>query len=955
MGATGQLLFDEVPPHQPLDAAQATSLCADIEAELSPQAQRVFAAHAAFFGWLVEGSPFLARLLRRHGEVLDALCEQSVADYVVECLAALEADMGTCDNRDAAMSKMRQARNRLALAIALADLADHWDVEAVTQALTRLADTSVACGLDFLLREAVRDEKLSEFSAAGLVVLALGKHGGQELNYSSDIDFVVYYTPDALPLADGLDERKFHITLVRDLTAMLQNMTADGFVFRVDLRLRPDPGATPVTISVNAALGYYESMGQNWERAVYIKARPIAGDLQAGQKFVDDLQPYIWRRYFDFAAVEDVHSMKRQIHAVRGHAEIAAMGHNLKLGRGGIREIEFFVQTQQLIAGGRDETLRGRRTVDMLAMLAQRGWIDETTAQRLTASYYYLRRMEHRLQMRLDEQTQTLPADEESFTKFARFAGYLTGDDFARELTAHLQLVTQDYALLFEQAESLSGDGGNLVFTGGEDDPETLETLATMGFQRPSLISATIRGWHAGRMGATRSARAREILTRLQPLIVTRLARSGDADEAFIQFDKFLTALPAGVQLFSLFQSNPHVLNLLIDIVSVAPRLAALLAGNAGLLEALVQPVSGALPMPELPYDDFEASMNIVRRHVHEEQFRIGTRILADPSMAMAHAAYTPLAEAAIDGLLQAARQDIERAHGALPEAQFCVLGMGKLGSGELALQSDLDLILICDAPDFSKLSDGEKPLDAEKWLARLARRLLSGLSAPTAEGGLYEVDTRLRPSGNAGPLVTKLSAFIDYQQSRAWTWEHMALTRARVIGGDAALGAKIEHHIATVLQQPRDLKKLVQDVQEMRARLRQHQPQAGPFDIRRGDGGLVDIEFIAQTLQLAHMNAHSDLIGPRSLPDSVAALAGYEILGSDDYAALSAAAQCFLSLRQIASLCLEDSVDAPSPAIAALVVEGLNEPDIRRLHDRIDNHRADVCDIFERVIRSLA
>ena len=413
--------------------------------------------------------------------------------------------MEQVQDRDRAIATLRHARNRAALAIALADLADLWDVETVTDYLTRLADLAVRCGLDYLLREAADDGRLKEFSRDGLVVLALGKHGGQELNYSSDIDFVIYYTANALPLVDGQDARKFYIKLVQDLTALLQNVTADGFVFRVDLRLRPDPGATPVTITVDAALSYYESMGQNWERAVYIKARPIAGDMAAGAKFLADLQPYIWRRYFDFAAIEDVHSMKRQMHAVRGHAEIAAEGHNLKLGRGGIREIEFFVQTQQLIAGGRDPDLRGHRTVEMLHMLAQKQWIDTATAEKLTASYYYLRRMEHRLQMRLDEQTQTLPKDDAGFAGFARFAGYERAQDFAAELTSHLSGVTGEYARLFEQAESLSGDAGNLVFTGGEDDPETLETLSNMGFKRPADISAIIRGWHAGRMAATRS------------------------------------------------------------------------------------------------------------------------------------------------------------------------------------------------------------------------------------------------------------------------------------------------------------------------------------------------------------------------------------------------------------------------------------------------------------------
>ncbi|MBT7643009.1 MAG: bifunctional [glutamine synthetase] adenylyltransferase/[glutamine synthetase]-adenylyl-L-tyrosine phosphorylase [Rhodobiaceae bacterium] len=959
MGSASSLLFAKLaatPERQPLDADHARALLGDIQTAASPDVQALLETHVDFFLWVVEGSGFLTRLMRRYPDVLQDLSRQSVDAYHAKLIHNMQATLAECPDRDIAMAELRHTRNKSALSIALADLADHWDVEQVTQALTHLADASVSAALDFLLHEAVRAQHLASFSRDGLVVLALGKHGGQELNYSSDIDFVVYYTPDALPLAADVDIRKFHISLVQELAAMLQNVTQDGFVFRVDLRLRPDPGATPVTVSVSAALGYYESMGQNWERAVYIKARPMAGDLAAGQRFIDDLQPYIWRRYFDFAAIEDVHSMKRQIHAVRGHAEIAAMGHNLKLGRGGIREIEFFVQTQQLIAGGRDPDLRGHRTVDMLAMLARKNWISDETATTLTACYYYLRRLEHRLQMRQDEQTQTLPMAPEPFASFARFAGFQTAPDFATDFTAQLAKVTQEYALLFEQSESLSGGEGNLVFTGNEDDPGTLETLADMGFTRGKEISALIRGWHAGRTGATRSQRAREILTRLQPTVLQRLAQGGDADGGFIRFHNFLESLPSGVQVFSLFQSNPHVLHLLIDIVTVAPRLSAFLGANSGLLDVLVQPVDVAPLSLALDTDNFETAMNQLRRHVHEEQFRIGTRVLADPVMAVRFGeAYSQLAQTSIEAMLAAAKADIERQYGKLTSGEMIVLGLGKLGSQEMTLQSDLDIILICDAADFSALSEGEKPISAEQWFARLARRFLSGLSAPTAEGGLFEVDTRLRPSGNAGPLVTKLSSFTQYQSQQAWTWEHMALTRARVMAGDAGLAERATQAIETLLGAPREPQKLVQDVVEMRARLRQHQPQAGPFDIRRGDGGLVDIEFIAQALQLRHAPDHASLIGTRELTRLLDDLAELHILGQSDYETLKSAAQTYLALRQIGSLCLEDNETHPVPATAGVLLEALNEPDMRRLEARLLDHRQAVGKIFETVLASLS
>lgn len=947
--------FDRLPDHRPIDVAQAAKLLIDIRNLVDPELQDHMATADGFFGWLVEGSPFLRRLLKVYPDVMADIKGLSLDDYIARQLSAAESEMALFDDRDAAMSCLRHCRNRCALAIALGDLADYWDVEKVTDALTRLADMAVRASLDFLLREAVAAGRLEHFSRDGIVVLALGKHGGQELNYSSDIDFIVYYTSGSLTINDKLDEGKFYITLVRDLTAMLQTPTAEGYVFRVDLRLRPDPGSTPVAISVAAALSYYESMGQNWERAVYIKARPIAGDLAAGKKFISDLQPYIWRRYFDFAAIEDVHSMKRQIHAVRGHSEIAAAGHNLKLGRGGIREIEFFVQTQQLIAGGRDEDLRGHRTVDMLAMLAAKQWISQDTAARLTQAYYYLRRMEHRLQMKLDEQTQTLPRAGETFDAFARFAGYQTGEDFSAALKAVLGEVTQEYALLFEQAESLSGSAGNLVFTGNEDDPDTIETLSKMGFARPKDVSSLVRGWHAGRMGATRSARAREILTRLQPIILEKLAMGSDADGGFMRFHNFLENLPAGVQVFSLFQSNPHVLSLLIDIVTVAPRLAAFLSRNTGLLDTLVQDSGTPSPPPHINITLFESAMDSLRRYVHEEQFRIGTRSLADPIMATHYGeAYTPLAETAIDIMLQAARADIERQYGAMPGAEVIVLGLGKLGSGEMTLQSDLDLIFICDAPDFSAPSDGDKPIDAERWLARLARRFISGLSAPTAEGGLFEVDTRLRPSGNAGALVTKLAAFERYQLHDAWTWEHMALTRARVLAGDTELAQKVVKIVSNVLTQKRDRSALVKDVSDMRVRLRAHQPQRGPFDIRRGDGGLVDVEFIVQSLQLAHNRKYQQLVGARDILSLLHDLRDCRLLDEKSYRQLKEAVQAYSALRQIASLCLEDDEREPAQATQSVLLEALNEADIGRLHDSLAKHRSNISMIFDTVMTQL-
>ena len=956
-------LFGRLPDVAPLEEAAARALMDDClsaaQAENCDQAVALLSEHWSFFAWLVEGSPFLCRLLKNYPDVLDALASQTPDTYFDRQIADAIAAMETATGRDAAMAILRRARNRLALTIALADCANFWDVEAVTSALSRFADKAVSLALDFLLREAVTAGRLPDFGRDGLVVLALGKHGGQELNYSSDIDFVVYYTPDALPLADGQDERKFYISLVRDLAAMLQNPTADGYVFRVDLRLRPDPGATQVCISVPAALAYYESMGQNWERAVYIKARPIAGDMAAGAAFLDELTPYIWRRYYDFAAIEDVHSMKRQIHAVRGHGALATRGHNLKLGRGGIREIEFFVQTQQLIAGGRNQDLRGHRTVDMLQALASAQWVSQETAQGMTEAYYFLRRLEHRLQMRLDEQTQTLPVEEDSLTGFARFAGYDGLADFEQALHKTLAYVTGEYALLFESSESLADSTGNLVFTGGEDDPETLETLSQMGFARPELISTQIRAWHSGRLRATRSSRAREGLTRLQPLLLRALARAADPDESFVRFDNFLQALPAGVQLFAMFQSNPQLLDLLVDVVSLAPRLSSWLGRNPQFVDMVMSGQdadAGALADLVSAETGFDAVMDKARAFVHEQHFRLGVQLLADPACApLAGARFTALAEQCLNALHPAALADIERQYGRIDEAQMLVLGLGKLGSGEMALQSDLDIIIMCDCADFAAQSTGAKSIAADVWFARAARRLISGLTAPTAEGLLYEVDMRLRPSGNAGPMVTKLPSFVAYQKADAWTWEHMALTRARCLAGPSELADKVKAQIAEILTRPRDLRQLCADVTDMRAKIIDHQKPAGPFDIRRGAGGLVDIEFVCQTLQLAHGAHHAELAAPMPLPDLLTLLRDSRVLDVAAHAPLAAAADTYGRLRQIASLAIEDHEAELGAAREHLLLKTLNEPDMARLRDRLTQHRQEVEGVFQRVLTDLA
>ncbi|MEJ2118005.1 MAG: bifunctional [glutamine synthetase] adenylyltransferase/[glutamine synthetase]-adenylyl-L-tyrosine phosphorylase, partial [Alphaproteobacteria bacterium] len=653
---------------------------------------------------------------------------------------------------------------------------------------------------------------------SGYIILAMGKHGARELNYSSDTDLTVFYDAHKAPLGEGVEPGPFFVRITRDLVKLMSERTSDGYGFRTDLRLRPDPGATQVALSVDAALHYYETFGQNWERAAFIKARPVAGDQQAGEMFLHDLAPYVWRKHLDYASIADIHAMKRQINAHKGHAEIAIEGHNLKLGRGGIREIEFFVQTQQLIAGGRQPDLRVRGTLTALEKLAERGWITGETATEMGEAYHFLRGLEHRLQMINDEQTHSLPDAGDAFERVAHLSGYENGAGLAAAVRQRLDTLQAHYAALFEDVPTLSREKshGTLVFVGDIDDPATVKTLAEMGVSSPASVISTVRGWHFGRYPAMRSARAREALTEFTPQLLEALVRTAQPDSALSSFDRFLAALPAGVQLFALLRSNPHLLGLLADILGTAPRLARIVSRRARLMDAVLDPgflghtpsreeLAGIVDAALAESRSYEDCLDRARTVGKEQAFLIGVRVLSGTVDAgRAGHAYSAIAAQLIAGLHAQVETQMQEQHGSLPGGQMVVIGMGKLGSAEMTANSDLDLITVYDYDDGALQSDGARPLAPAQYFARQTQRLIAALTAPTAEGKLYEVDMRLRPSGKAGPVATRFTSFASYQAREAWTWEHMALTRARVVAGPPALRDAVTATISDVLRQPR-------------------------------------------------------------------------------------------------------------------------------------------------------
>ena len=919
---------------------------------------------------IFSGSPFLTGLIERDPARLEKISTTAPEARLEELKAELTSRLVAAATRADAMRALRAFKIEVALLTALADLAGVWPVLVVTGALTECADAALRGAVDFLFREAVtRGQWLPEADGSGrpsgYIVLAMGKYGAGELNYSSDIDLIVFYERDRIRTAPGVEPQAFFVRLTRDLVQLMAERTGDGYVFRTDLRLRPDPGATQIALSTTAALIYYESFGQNWERAALIKARACAGDLDAGDELLDELSPFIWRKYLDYAAIADVHAMKRQIYAYRGFGHIAVAGHNIKLGRGGIREIEFFVQTQQLIAGGRQPELRARQTLEAMEKLAERGWIKPRVAHELSEAYLYLRRIEHRLQMVADEQTHEIPDDAARLESFALFCGYRDTAGFSRELTARLETVQKHYAALFEHAPQLSSGGVNMVFAGQRDDPDTVTALKEMGYQRPAEVLAIIRGWHHGRYPSVRSPRARERLTEVQPLLVAALADTADPDRALASFDRFIAELPAGVQLFSLLRANPGLLRLLADIMGTAPRLARILSRRRRLLDAVLDPRTlGMLPTAAELDRLIDAEMGVGEndmQHVldrarvigSEQQFLIGIRVLSGAIKAnQAGGAYALLAERLIDALRRAVERELVRTHGKVPGGGAAVLAMGKLGGREMTATSDIDVILIYDYDDAATQSDGVRALAPTQYYARLTQRLISALASATAEGSLYEVDMRLRPSGQQGPVATQLKTFVDYQTSSAWTWEHMALTRARVISGPQPLRARVEAAVRASLVWPRDRAKIAADVRDMRARIAKEKGTEDIWDLKQVRGGLVDVEFIAQYLQLVHAQAHPEVLDQNTV-EAYRKLRDAGVLAPAHADVLIPATRLLHDLTQILRLCIEGQFDpatAPS-GLKELLARAGDAPSFPELEVRLRESLADTSRLFDEII----
>ncbi|NPD15855.1 glutamine-synthetase adenylyltransferase [Xinfangfangia sp. D13-10-4-6] len=786
-------------------------------------------------------SPYLRGLMEREADWIRAALS-GAPELALASLLSEPREAGL----DTLGAALRQAKRRAALLAGLCDLGGVWSLEEVTGALTALADTAVDLSVKWLVAEEIRRGKLpgaephDAETAGGMTVLAMGKMGAGELNYSSDIDLICLFDQERYG-EDWAEARASFIRVTKKMTSILSDVTSEGYVFRTDLRLRPDASVMPVCLSMAAAYNYYEAEGRTWERAAYIKARPCGGDLEAGARFLKSLTPFVWRKHLDYAAIQDAHDMRLRIREHRGlNGPLAVENHNMKLGLGGIREIEFFTQTRQLIAGGRDPDLRDPTTVGGLAALSAKGWIPGDVAAELTALYRSHREVEHRLQMVGDQQTQTMPPTPEGVARIAAFMGE-SDANFRAGLLARLTRTDELTEGFFAPDE------------GVEAGPELSDHARNI-----------VAAW--ANYPCLRSDRAQQIFRRLRPQFLKSIAGAANPDEALVALDGFLAGLPAGVQLFSLFEANPSLVDLIIDIAGTAPGLALYLSRNASVLDAVIggsffeawpgaRGLGSDLSRRLGELHDYERRLDEARRWMKEWHFRIGVhhlRGLIDSFEAGKQ--YADLAEAVVVALWPVVTDEFAGKHGPLPGNGAALLGMGSLGAGRLNAGSDLDLILIYDAGE-AEQSEGRRPLPVRTYYARLTQAMVTALSAQTAGGRLYEVDVRLRPSGRQGPVATSLKGWRDYQMNEAWTWEHLALTRARVLAGAPDLGAQIEAARREVIALKGQGAAVREDIAAMRQRLQDAKPAKSPWETKNGPGRLMDIELVAEMAALITAN----------------------------------------------------------------------------------------------------
>jgi [glutamine synthetase] adenylyltransferase / [glutamine synthetase]-adenylyl-L-tyrosine phosphorylase len=867
-------------------------------------------------------SPYLRRLMARFPDVTARLADGKYGAIVPDIDPALSVGRA-----------LRRAKSELALTIAIADLAGVLSLEEVMSHLSSFADRALGLAL-----EAAFEAIVPGCVPAGIAVIALGKHGNFELNYSSDIDPILIFDPQSLPVRRGDEPIETAVRIARKMVAILQDPDEAGYVFRVDLRLRPNPEISPIILPVTAAISHYESSALPWERAAFIRARACGGDQSLGDAFLAAIQPFIWRRALDFGAIQDIRALTHRIRDHHAKGQMFGPGYDLKRGRGGIRECEFFAQIHQLIHGGRAPALRTSSTLGALQALADAGRIDPEQAQILCEAYRLYRVVEHRLQMVDDQQTHSLPASADALDNVARLHGLEHGDALMALLAGPVERVGQIYDGLDKGSQS-------------HVPPTTsdmLSWLSDAGFPNPESAANTITKWRSGSLRAIRSAPALEALDSILPDLIKALGGAADPMHAINRLATLIERLPTALNLFRLLDAQPALLRLLTNILVHAPALADQLATRPELLDHLIDasafdpPGSVADLLSALSIsDNLEAQLDHVRRRVGDHRFALGVQIIEGTSDPLDVAAgYARVAEAAIRVVATSTIAAFEAAHGKVPGCELVILALGRMGGAELTHASDLDLVYLFTGA-FDGESQGPKPLGAVLYFNRLAQRVTAGLSVPTAAGPLYEIDTRLRPSGAKGPLSVSLEGFRRYQLDEAWTWEHMALTRARVIFGSAEAVAQTETIVSEVLNSPYDARRLIADASKMRADMRTHKPPRATFDVKLIEGGLVDLEFAVHVLQLQH----SQGLQPQLC------LAIQSLVSAKLLPASSIEAHAFMTRLLVALRLVTPTLETPDLATRALIARACGVKNWSKLLEALAGTRQDVTAILRSVL----
>lgn len=877
--------------------------------------------HAPYLGMAMQVLPDLTNLLAE-----DNL--EAALDYV------RNAGEGAANVRQ----KLRWEKRALALTLAIGDLAGQLSL---TDVITRLSDFA-----DRALDEALADIYATRYPDApleGFSVIGLGKHGSRELNYSSDIDPIFLYDPDKIPVRGREEPSDAARRIGQQLVEALNSRDADGYVFRVDMRLRPSPEVSPVALPVEAAISYYESSALAWEQAAYIRSRAAAGDAELGRYFLESINPFIWRRSLDYGAIKNIGSVTAQIRDHYSAGQKFGPGFDLKRGRGGIRETEFYAQMHQLIFGGRQPDLRAPATRDALAALVKAGRIDGDKARVLSESYELYRVIEHRLQMVNDQQTHSLPDTVEDLDRVGRLHGLESGQQLLDLLAPHVDAVGAIYDDLIEPEDDrrLPQDEAKLAAVIGEKNL----------IEGDSFLQA-IKRWRSGKVTALRSSAAHESFEAILPDLVDAIATAPNSTKALARLDSLIEKLPTAINFFRILEARPALLDLLGKILSHAPVLADALAQRAELFDGLIDATALDLPpsVEELveqfarmePGDDYQMLLDRVRARVGDKRFALGVQLIEGHHDALEiSAGYARVAGAAIQVLTDATISEFEDIHGKVPGGALLILALGRLGGEALTHASDLDLIFLFSG-DHGAESDGQRSLGATQYYNRLAARLVTALSVPTAAGPLYEVDTRLRPSGTQGPLAVTLESFYKYQRENAWTWEHMALTRARPVYGNKAARTELQQEICHILRKDREPEQLRKAVRKMRLDIVEHKPPKGPLDTKMMEGGLVDWEFIVHFLQLRTGEALHPQLGK-----AVRALVAAGHLDADMISAHELMTRLLVALRLMSPDC-----DFPPETSRALIAKAAGQESWDALLNGYDRARQCVIDEWNRLLR---